>query len=115
MMHWKPSSPVAKPPSSGARAALQACLKRHEERERWLDERVCEECALGKIGMGHEVRHDDLGDAIVSVLVPRRVEGSSKIVTLVVDMSQDFKEYRCPECGAFEEFLGLRRRDCFPS
>lgn len=94
-----------------ARAALQAALKRHEDRERWLDERVCEECALGKIGMSNEVRHEDRGDEIVSVLVPRCVEGTSKIVTLVVDMSEDFKEYRCPECGAFEEFLGLRRRD----
>jgi hypothetical protein len=97
---------------SSAREALKHHLAEHEARERHLNERVCERCFMGEVKFRPMDRLDcDNGLGIVSVLLPRYV-GGGKIVALVVDMSQDFKEYRCPECGRFEEFLGLRRREC---
>lgn len=93
------------------REALQSHLAKHLERERQLDQRICETCALGTWTFApSEFDIEGQGFAAQLSYIPRRT-GGGKIVVLRADLSQDFKEYKCPVCGTFEEFLGLRRRD----
>jgi hypothetical protein len=92
-----------------AREALKAKLKEHEDHERFLDERICEICALGTWQWGSIETDDYMSVAAALSYGPRRM-GGGKIVALAVNLSRDGKEYECPACGTFEEFLGLRRR-----